>query len=349
MNKKWIRIILHCSFWAVYLPLHAFLDCINSGKYDFNSWAKFVWQESFTLPVKIGLTYFVFYYIIPLYLDRSKVGKMVGLTFLSFLLAAVLHRISSSYIYFYFNPPAPEGKSYWEASLMVWGIFDLYITVMAAAQIKMLRIQYKSQEFEEKLLREKLQSELNFLRAQVNPHFLFNTLNNLYMLARKKSEHTAGAIMQLSGIMRFVLDDCRSPLIPLQAEAKIIKDLISLNQLRYNDRVTVVYEEQLDAPDVALAPLLLLPFVENSFKHGADKSTGPARIHIHLEANTEKIVFDVINTTEEEPPDNENPNERFGIGLQNVERQLDLIYPGRHQLLIENRPGQYAVHLEIQP
>jgi two-component system, LytTR family, sensor kinase len=111
----------------------------------------------------------------------------------------------------------------------------------------------------------------------------------------------------------------------------------------------VVYEEQLDAPDVALAPLLLLPFVENSFKHGADKSTGPARIHIRLEANTEKIVFVVVNTTEEEPPDNENPNERFGIGLQNVERQLDLIYPGRHQLLIENRPGQYAVHLEIQP
>ena len=340
---------MHISFWLVYLPLHAFLDCINTNKYQFDVWTKYILQESFTLPVKIGLTYFVFYYIIPLYLDRSKVGKMVGLTFLSFLLAAVLHRISSGYIFYLFNPPLPKSKSLWEPSLMVWGIFDLYITVMAAAQIKMLRIQYKSQEFEERLLREKLQSELNFLRAQVNPHFLFNTLNNLYMLARKKSEHTAGAIMQLSGIMRFVLDDCRSPFIPLNAEAKIIQDLISLNLLRYNDRVKVTYEEHLETPDIAIAPLMLLPFVENSFKHGADKSTGPAQIQIRLEANTQKITFDVSNTIELDLPEHENPVEQFGIGLQNVKRQLDLIYAGRHLLLIEATPGQYAVHLEIQP
>ena len=127
MNKNWIRIILHISFWLVYLPLHAFLDCINTNKYQFDVWTKYILQESFTLPVKIGLTYFVFYYIIPLYLDRSKVGKMVGLTFLSFLLAAVLHRISSGYIFYLFNPPLPNSKSLWDPSLMVLGIFDLYI------------------------------------------------------------------------------------------------------------------------------------------------------------------------------------------------------------------------------
>jgi two-component system LytT family sensor kinase len=126
--------------------------------------------------------------------------------------------------------------------------FDLFITVAAATTIKMIRVHYKSLEFEQELLREKLQSELNFLRAQTNPHFLFNTLNNLYVLARKKSDRTADAIMMLSKIMRFVLYDCRSPRIPVADEARIIQDYIELEKLRYNDRLRVQYEENIVPP-----------------------------------------------------------------------------------------------------
>ncbi|MBK6931414.1 MAG: histidine kinase [Saprospirales bacterium] len=123
------------------------------------------------------------------------------------------------------------------------------------------------------------------------PAFLFNTLNNLYVLARKKSDRTADAIMMLSKIMRFVLYDCRSPRIPVEEEAKIIQDYIELEKLRYNNRLRVEYEETISPPGGAIAPLLLLPFVENSFKHGAGSTIGTADIPIKLHVERQYPQF----------------------------------------------------------
>ncbi|MEO6759630.1 MAG: histidine kinase, partial [Saprospiraceae bacterium] len=228
---------------------------------------------------------------------------------------------------------------------IVLTVFDLYITITSATIIKMIKLRYKSQEVEEQLIKEKLQSELSFLRAQTNPHFLFNTLNNLYVLARKKSDKTANAIMMLSKIMRFVLYDCRAPRIAVSDEAKVIQDYIELEKLRYNDRLTVRYSESLDDARVAIAPLLLLPFVENSFKHGANSTTGMAEIHINLNLVGSTLVFKVENTVENVA---EPSGVSGGIGLKNVRRQLDLVYPQRHILTTEKAAGWFRAHLQIE-
>ncbi len=152
--------------------------------------------------------------------------------------------------------------------------------------------------------------------------------------------------MMLSKIMRFMLYDCRSPRISVADEARVIQDYIELEKLRYNERLRVTYSSDLDQPGASIAPLLLLPFVENSFKHGAHNTTGQASIHIDLHLKNNNLSFSVENTDEGDPglP---NPNGE-GIGLKNIRRQLDLIYPEQHQLDLSRSNGMFKVALHIQ-
>lgn len=337
------RLAAHISFWVVYVMLNGILICIMRGEPIGDYLPKAIFGEIFVLPLKIGLTYFVFYYIIPLYLDRSKVWKLVGLTLLGFAVTTAIYRLLLGLVYFPLFEAGKPAIILWNPKGLMLTLFDIFITVAAATTVKMIRLHYKSRELEQQLQREKLQSELNFLRAQTNPHFLFNTLNNLYVLARKKSDRTADAIMMLSKIMRFVLYECRAPSISVSDEAKVIRDYIELEKLRYNDRLTVDYREEFDGAGASIAPLLLLPFVENSFKHGAGGTTGEVHIAIRLALHEKRLSFTVENTVDAD----QRPVGTGGIGLKNVQRQLDLLYPGQYRLQTGRENGQFKVRLEI--
>jgi two-component system, LytTR family, sensor kinase len=342
-SLNWPRIGLHALFWAVYLPLNAVLTCIMYRQpLDLAFWQALE-GETYSLPVKMALTYFIFYYIIPLYLERNKVYKLILLLLLGFAAAIIAYRFVLGYIYFAIYPPKVP-YNFFDARGLLLTAFDCFITSAAACTIKFIRLHYASVEFEQQLIREKLESELNFLRAQTNPHFLFNTLNNLYVLAWKKSDKTAAAIMMLSKIMRFVLYECRVPRIAVSQETQIIHDYIELEKLRYNDRLHVTYEVEIDNPETSIAPLMLLPFVENSFKHGANSTTGDVRIIIRLLLQNRKLYFEVRNTVDPDPAPSGNSN---GIGLKNVVRQLDLLYSGQHHLNIQKENEQFRVVLEI--
>jgi two-component system LytT family sensor kinase len=340
---NWVRIGLHFLFWAVYLPLNATLTCILYKQPLQSFFGHALEGEIYSLPVKILLTYFVFYYIIPLYLERHKVGRLILMLLLGFAVTIVAYRFVLG-IYFSVYAPA-EPYMFFEPRGLLLTAFDCFITTAAACTIKFIRLHYASVEFEQELMREKLESELNFLRAQTNPHFLFNTLNNLYVLAWKKSDKTAAAIMMLSKIMRFVLYECRVPRIAVAQEAQVIQDYIELEKLRYNERLKVEYTSEIDDPNATIAPLLLLPFVENSFKHGAGGTTGDVHITIQLILFEKKLSFEVTNTVDDDPPLALNGN---GIGLKNVSRQLDLLYPGRHRIKTQLENGAYSANLEIQ-
>jgi two-component system LytT family sensor kinase len=333
-----LRILAHISFWLVYLLLNATLTVV----YNRIPYNESLLGEVCVLPIKMGLTYFVFYYIIPLYLDRTKVGKLVGITLLAFVVTTLTYRLFMAYVYLPVFHERDIPLLYAPGILLT--AFDLFITVAAATTVKMIRLNYKSREYEKQLEKEKLQSELNFLRAQTNPHFLFNTLNNLYVLAWKKSDKTADAIMMLSKILRFVLYECRAPRIRIADEAKVIEDYIELEKLRYNERLTVTYTQDLDDPEAPIAPLLLLPFVENSFKHGANTTAGDAHINIDLKLHNKQLHFSVINTAESE----EMPGTQQGIGLANVRRQLDLMYAGKHKLETRLENGRFYANLHLE-
>ncbi len=166
------------------------------------------------------------------------------------------------------------------------------------------------------------------------------------MLARKKSDKTADAIMMLSKIMRYVIYECRAPRIAVGDEARVIQDYIELEKLRYNTRLSVEYQEEMDNPHTLIAPLLLLPFVENSFKHGAGSTTGKVEIHIQLALRDNDLHFTVKNTvaSDFEIPANGSSN---GIGLKNVQRQLDLLYPGQYELTTARENGFFKAGLQI--
>jgi sensor histidine kinase YesM len=340
---NWKRIGLHVLFWSVYLLLNALLNCIYSKRSIPEAFPEYLIGEAFSLPVKMLLTYFVFYYVVPLYIDRNRQIRLVASLVLAFGIAILAYRFVLGYVYSGWYLGMPESIQFFNTNGLVLTAFDLFITLAAAFTIKFIRLRYQSLEFEQQLTREKLESELNFLRAQTNPHFLFNTLNNLYVLARKKSDKTPEAIMMLSKIMRFVLYDCRAPSIAISEETKVIQDYIELEKLRYNQRLKVTYESILDDPQVPVAPLLLLPFVENSFKHGASNTTGDAEIDIRVQLSGRKLTFSVRNTIEEEQP----PEKQGGIGLGNVRRQLDLIYPGRHHLVTKCDNGFFMIELIV--
>ncbi len=343
---NWKRITQHVAFWIVYLLLNAGVVYILEKRTEL--FTTILFREAFFLPAKWVLTYFIFYYIIPLYLDRSKLVKLVSLTLVSFFAATVLYiAIAWGYFNLYENLDGTRDFLRGITNRLVLGIFDLYITATAAITIKMIRLRYKSQELEEQLIGEKLQSELNFLRAQTNPHFLFNTLNNLYVLARRKADQTPDAIMMLSKIMRFVLFDCRAARIPLDNEAKVIRDYIELEKLRYNQRLRVQYTELIEDSTAQIAPLLLLPLVENSFKHGASNITGDVEIDIQLILQGKNLVFTVSNPVETEKTKDPMGLESNGIGLDNVKRQLELIYPGQYDLSIEQTDGMFNVFLHL--
>lgn len=344
MNLNWQRISLHILFWAVYVPLNAVLNCILQRAALEDAFKDALIGEAFSLPVKLLLTYFVFYYVIPLYLDRSKIWKLVGLLLAAFAIATVIYRLEMRFI---FTPLFRPGREYnmLNPEGLLLTEFDLFITLAAAVTIKMIRVHYKSLEFEQELMREKLQSELNFLRAQTNPHFLFNTLNNLYVLARKKSDKTPDAIMMLSKIMRFVLYECRAPRIAVSDETKVIRDYIELEKLRYNKRLTIDYQEEIDNSHTSIAPLLLLPFVENSFKHGAGGTTGDVQILIKITLKDKQLSYTVQNTVDADTDSSGTGSS--GIGLRNVQRQLDLLYPDQHELKTERANGVFTADLKI--
>jgi LytS/YehU family sensor histidine kinase len=208
--------------------------------------------------------------------------------------------------------------------------------------IKQIRIQLNAKETKKNLIREKLEAELKFLRNQTNPHFLFNTLNNIYALARKKSDQTPEVVMKLSKILRFMLYETKKSYINIGDEIKMLDDYIELEKIRYNGRLIIHFLKEVDNDSQPISPLLLLPFVENAFKHGASESRFESSIFIELKLQDSMLWFNIENTKESVENDDVTEN----IGLSNVKRQLELMYNDYH-ILVKNKTAFFKVDLRI--
>lgn len=228
---------------------------------------------------------------------------------------------------------------------MLYSFTELIPAFSLASAIKLIKQWTENQKKSSLLQQEKLYAELQYLKSQTNPHFLFNTLNNLYGLARKKSEHTAPAIMKLSHLFRYMLEECREPFIPIYKEIELIKSYIELESLRYGDRLKLDSSFNVSDNTVSITPLILLPLVENAFKHGASESVNNVFIKIDLKASPEQIRFQIINSIGNDSPNGKN----LGIGLKNIKRQLQLVYPEKHELNIVASTDDYNVTLIILP
>lgn len=190
---------------------------------------------------------------------------------------------------------------------------------------------------------EKQEAELNYLKSQTNPHFLFNTLNNIYSLARDKSDLAPESILRLSKILRFMLYEAGGEYIAIEQELKIISDYIALEELRYDESLRVNFNHSIEEPKQSIPPLLLIPLVENAFKHGVSETRTQPFIDIHLSVNQRQLVFSVKNSSEKLM---EEGTVRESIGLSNLRRQLELLYTD-YSLTVQQGESVFTALLKI--
>ncbi len=191
---------------------------------------------------------------------------------------------------------------------------------------------------------EKLEAELKFLKSQINPHFLFNALNNIYALTVIKSDNAPDNLLKLSGMLRYMLYDCKADRVPLGKEIEYLRHFIDLNLLKDSRGLNVDVRLDESRPTLSIAPMLLIPFVENAFKHSKIEDRVHGWIRIELTTQPDHILFVVENSV----PDTAQPKDQAsGIGLVNVRRQLELLYPNHHDLTIENEAGTFRMRLKV--
>lgn len=196
-----------------------------------------------------------------------------------------------------------------------------------------------------KLEKENIKLELSFLKSQINPHFFFNTLNNIYSLIEDKDEAAANILLQLSDLMRYTLYESNHSSIPLQHEVKFIRDYVELERIRHKHNVTINLHSKELAGNFEIAPLILINFVENAFKHGVKSTIAASQVDIRIELENGTLLFFVQNS---KPDRLSRDGIHGGIGLLNARRRLELIYPGQHELTIKNEPALYTVCLKIE-
>ena len=191
--------------------------------------------------------------------------------------------------------------------------------------------------------REKLVAELNFLKAQINPHFLFNTLNNLYYLAYSKSDNTTEVIDKLSKMMRYMIYDSNHSKVLLSKEIEYMQNYVSLERLRLNNETPVEFEVKGDAGDNKIAPLIFIAFLENAFKHGVSNTQKQCWVRVSIDIDGKSCTYTVENSK----IPNQQSESKSGIGLANIKRRLELSYPDNYELSVQNLSDKYAVQLTL--
>ena len=343
------RVLLHILFWVVYILQDSLLEFLWVGPAlpGLSEGTRFSMALQAALSVgilKMAFAYFVIYVSVNRLLqDKSHLWREVVKIVAVFLVILVLYRLTYNYFIY---PRVYNGllktKPLFAVASVLLGIMDMGFVSGTVVTLHLLRIQLAGKEREKNLVKEKLETELKFLRNQINPHFLFNTLNNIYGLARKKSDHTAEIVMKLSKLLRFMLYETGKSSIPVCDEIKMLDDYLELEKIRYNKRLSVTFNKEVDNGTYPVAPLLLLPFVENAFKHGVSESRMDAFVYIDLRLQQGVLTFLVENSKENGNGSAITDN----IGLSNVRRQLELMYK-EYKLDVQDQQNRFKVHLTI--
>jgi len=333
------RILSHCLFWIIYYvydgPVASNVEAVPYKR---------MISAGIALPVKILATYFTFYLFTKIYNDRKKPVSFTVYLLTSVVLLGLLQRfISYNFIYTRFYPEALNHPLLY-APKIIMEIFGIYSVVGIVATIHFMRQWYVSQQEKQQYKNEKLEAELKYLKSQIHPHFLFNTLNNLYALTIKKSSKAPEIVHKLSELMSYMLYDSNKPFVPLQKEIDYIENYITLEKIRYGDRLDVSLNIFMGTDSYIIAPLLILPFIENSFKHGFCNETGMVWVHIDMLVNDGKLIIKVENSKSDNTATCKTL--QSGIGLQNATKRLDLIYRDSYELQIIDAET-YLVILKI--
>lgn len=343
------RVLLHISFWLLYLLQDLLLGISWIESAMGNTLHQKLWSMSLQAVLVIFIPKLLLSYYLLLVSSKEIVKGDVPLyrtgikILMVYSISILLYRAGSFYYVF---PVVYQGvlqqKYLLDIQSVIIAIIDIGFIAGLALTLKFIRIQTSVKEREKTLIKEKLGAELKFLRNQMSPHFLLNTLNNIYALARKKSSKTADVVMRLSELLRFILYDSDGTFNTLKDEIKLLEGYLELEMIRYNQRLSVSFNKQVDDENYFITPLILLPFVENAFKHGISETRFESFIHIDLIVKQSMLNFAVENSTEQ----TNSTNTKNNIGLYNVRRQLEITYKN-FSLSVKNEGAAFKTLLQL--
>ena len=338
------RIYQHLLFWAGYSMAN-----ISLGLTSEHETIKENIMFNFLLIIpQILASYYYAYFVIA----RFFLNKKYVLSILLFVAGTYFFSVMARILVVHVGEPLIRARPF-EQETVLEIITDIrklllqYIPTIFSVSFIFLFVKYflnykRKKDEETQLSKEKIESELKMLKAQLNPHFLFNTLNNIYSLSLDNSPKTPVAIGKLSDILDHVLYKCNNQLVSLSSEIELLKNYIELEKLRYDERLEITFDTQIEN-DIQIPPLLLLSLVENAFKHGAGEDSGSPKITILVLQKANHFTFEISNTVSKI----EETKEKAKIGLQNIRKQLELIYSNQYVLEIQSITGFFKVTLQI--
>ncbi len=280
--------------------------------------------------------YITAYYLFPRFLYKQRFGAF----FILFLVLTIgLSLVQGYFIYLSVNV-RNEYTTY--LSLTKFSFMSIVTMVGLLSGAKLIVEKIRTDRANRIRDKQRLESELQYLKAQVNPHFLFNAINSVYFLIKKNPDQAAETLIKLSDLLRFQLYDCSGEKIAIEKELEYLHNFIALEKIRKGEKLSVHVEQHGNLSGFELSPFLLIPFVENAFKHVSTAAGHENKISIRLHRESNRLIVNIENTTEKTML-----YDVGGIGLKNVRRRLELLYPGSHELDISEKDAQYTVYLSL--
>lgn len=340
----------HLFFWAVY---HFCWWTISSGSVSntLNNLVTppYTLKYGFYVVIQALGVYFCLYYLVPRFLEKRKYLPFLGLCMLSIGLMSVI--IASGYyvVAYVFDRSVTDLFKADDPSLWFFFKANALPSCIAAMtlgmSIKLTKSYLNAQQRQQELEKEKLETELKFLKSQFNPHFLFNTINSIFVLINKNTTQASDSLAKFSNLLRYQLYECNETEIPLNRELAYLESFIELERLRLDQHFEIRVELPKDqAGNLNIAPFLLMPFVENAFKHVSKNSDHLNWIKIKISLKGDELTYVVSNSVTNDIKANDAVN-YGGLGLLNVQRRLDLLYPNRYQLTTHKTDSTYLVNL----
>lgn len=337
MERFWKYKLDHVIFWIATVCFHMFTRITLTGKAG---------SEQFILEILVrnGLLACIIYLnlgvLIPKFAKQQRIAVYIVLLIVSLLGYALLKNVHDVYLYGYVLGDT-ERKYFFDNTFYNVSIAIFYVAFSVALQLS--REWYAQRELIRKIEIEKLNTELEYLKAQINPHFLFNSINTIYFQIDKQNRTARETLSAFSEMLRYQLYECNGKEIPVEKEVNYLKNYVDLQRMRKDENYSIVFSSAENLHGFSIAPLLLIPFVENAFKH---VSHFPDKNEIRIELSKENDLFhlNVFNTKDARREANKNG----GIGLRNVQRRLELIYNSRHNLKFHERPESFEVNLTLK-
>jgi two-component system, LytTR family, sensor kinase len=328
-------------FWTCYF----LYEWLANAAYDSQYKMHLVTAALYT-PILFAATYFTIHVLVKKYFFTSQKSKFWAGLIVSVLVFGISRRAVNYFIiYQTYSPDWMTTQPFLFPVKIIFEIVGIYLFVGLYAMFYFTQAWYEQQRITQNLQKDKVEAQLELLKSQVQPHFIFNTLNNIYSLSTQNSPKTSDLIYRLSSLLSYTLYDSRRPIVPLEQEIEYISNYIELEKIRYGDRLDIAVNILNDTKHIGISPFLLLPLVENCFKHGASNEIDTCWIRLDI---LHKDGWLIIKAENSKSSNGHHNGTRNGIGLENVKKRLEILYPGSHELKCMSEEQSYLVVLKIK-